>query len=147
MDKYNRAGAVEYARTWAFKRNPRYADFSKMGGDCTNFISQCLVAGGFAMDKNWFYYTLTRRSPSFSGVSFLYDFLLNKRHAKSAKLQDLDIGDIIQLSFDGANFTHSLLVVQSGDDPTIATHSNDAFARPLSTYTYKIARGINIVQR
>ena len=40
---YNREKAVAYARAWALKRNPRYLDFEKMGGDCTNFAS--LLAG------------------------------------------------------------------------------------------------------
>lgn len=33
---YNRAAAVEYARKWAFQRNPAYYNFENLGGDCTN---------------------------------------------------------------------------------------------------------------
>lgn len=29
--EYNRDAAVSYAHTWAYKRNPRYADFAGMG--------------------------------------------------------------------------------------------------------------------
>lgn len=43
---YDREKAVAYAHKWAYGRNPAYADFSAMGGDCTNFLSQCLHAGG-----------------------------------------------------------------------------------------------------
>ena len=43
---YNRSAAVEYAHQWAFGRNPEFYDFSQIGGDCTNFASQCLYAGG-----------------------------------------------------------------------------------------------------
>lgn len=32
-------------------RNPKYRDFSGSGGDCTNFVSQCVVAGGGKMNK------------------------------------------------------------------------------------------------
>jgi hypothetical protein len=32
---YNRIAAVDYAHEWAFRRNPAYADFSEMGGDCS----------------------------------------------------------------------------------------------------------------
>ena len=35
---------IAYARKWAFSRNPAYYDFDDIGGDCTNFISQCLQA-------------------------------------------------------------------------------------------------------
>ena len=42
---YNRAAAVAYAEKWAFSRNPEYYDFHGIGGDCTNFVSQCIYAG------------------------------------------------------------------------------------------------------
>ena len=52
---YNREKAIEYANTWAYGRNPAYYDYSNLGGDCTNFISQCLYAGGGIMNyaKTW----------------------------------------------------------------------------------------------
>ncbi|HOA41990.1 MAG TPA: amidase domain-containing protein, partial [Bacillota bacterium] len=43
--EYNRNKAIEYAERWAFDRNPRYLDFEKLGGDCTNYVSQCIYAG------------------------------------------------------------------------------------------------------
>ena len=42
---YDRQKAVAYARRWALGRNPAYFDFQDLGGDCTNFASQCLYAG------------------------------------------------------------------------------------------------------
>ena len=42
---YNRWVAVLYAHQWAFGRNPRFYDYEKLGGDCTNFASQCIFAG------------------------------------------------------------------------------------------------------
>ena len=42
---YNRQRAVEYAKKWALSRNPLFADFTGIGGNCTNFVSQCLYAG------------------------------------------------------------------------------------------------------
>ncbi|MFI2478283.1 amidase domain-containing protein [Nocardia xishanensis] len=41
----SRAAAVEYANRWALGRNPAYEDLGE--SDCTNFVSQCLRAGGF----------------------------------------------------------------------------------------------------
>ena len=48
--EYRRDLAVEYAHRWANGRNPRYLDFEKFGGDCTNFASQCLFEGSDAMN-------------------------------------------------------------------------------------------------
>ena len=42
---YNRELAVAYAHRWAYGRNPEYFDFQGIGGDCTNFASQCIYGG------------------------------------------------------------------------------------------------------
>ena len=42
---YDRARAVEYARRWALSRNPLFTDYTGIGGDCTNFVSQAIYAG------------------------------------------------------------------------------------------------------
>ena len=47
---YDRAAAVAYAHAWAYRRNPAYFDYSGIGGDCTNFASQCLYAGAPVMN-------------------------------------------------------------------------------------------------
>ena len=48
--EYDRMAAVEYARKWALGRNPKFRDYEEWGGNCTNFISQCINAGGIPMD-------------------------------------------------------------------------------------------------
>ena len=45
-DDYDVEKAVAYARTYAFESNPAYGQFEL---NCTNFVSQCLVAGGITM--------------------------------------------------------------------------------------------------
>lgn len=49
---YDRAAAVRYALRHVFRPNPDFAnmDTAGGGGDCTNFVSQCLLAGGWHMD-------------------------------------------------------------------------------------------------
>ena len=43
---YNTGAAVSYARQYCQNYNPRYANYRNDGGDCANFVSQCLLAGG-----------------------------------------------------------------------------------------------------
>ncbi|MDE5667595.1 MAG: amidase domain-containing protein, partial [Clostridia bacterium] len=78
---YDRQAAYEYAKKWAFSRNPAFYDFSKIGGDCTNFASQCIYAGAkimnFTPTFGWFYRSANDRTPSWTGVQFLYNFLVN----------------------------------------------------------------------
>ena len=52
--QYARRDAVQYARQWALSRNRAYNDFTKGGGDCMNFVSQCLYAGGLPFKNNGF---------------------------------------------------------------------------------------------
>ena len=56
---YNRKAAVAYAHHWACSRNPRFYDYENIGGDCTNFASQCLYAGtdimNFTPVFGWYY--------------------------------------------------------------------------------------------
>lgn len=47
-NNYNATQAVAYAREWGNARNPIYNSYLS---DCTNFVSQCLVAGGIPMEK------------------------------------------------------------------------------------------------
>ena len=79
--EYNRKEVVEYAKKWAFSRNPKYYNFDSVGGDCTSFASQCIYAGSKKMNytKNtgWYYINGNNKSPSWSGVEFLYKFLVN----------------------------------------------------------------------
>ena len=42
---YDRKQAIKYAKAWAYFRNPNYYNFDNIGGDCTNYISQCIYAG------------------------------------------------------------------------------------------------------
>jgi hypothetical protein len=55
---YMWAAAVTYARKYAINYNPNFANYtpgtpSNFGGDCTNFASQNMYAGGIKMDGNY----------------------------------------------------------------------------------------------
>jgi len=56
--KFNIIEACNYAETFALKPNPNYKSFENIGGDCTNFMSQILYAGGVKQTKAWKPYTL-----------------------------------------------------------------------------------------
>ena len=42
--RYDRQKVIEYAKKWAYLRNPKYYNFDSVGGDCTSFASQCIYA-------------------------------------------------------------------------------------------------------
>lgn len=157
VKEYNRKKAVEYARKWAYKRNPKYYNFDSVGGDCTSFISQCIYAGAGIMNYKkhigWYYNSSSDRTASWSGVKFLYNFLTSNKgigpRAIKGKISDLEIGDIVQLRFLEDRFSHSLIIIDKKgntlDDIYIATHTEDVCYRKLSTYNFKDIRFLHII--
>ncbi|MCI8368354.1 MAG: amidase domain-containing protein [Clostridia bacterium] len=152
---YNRRAAVAYARRWAFARNPKYYNFDKLGGDCTNFASQCIYAGAGVMNYTpvygWFYITANNRTASWTGVEYLYNFLVGNKDGAGPFAEEVDasqirIGDIIQLGRANGDFYHSPVVVGfRGGQPLIAAHTYDAYNRPINSYTYERIRYIHIL--
>lgn len=154
---YNRELAVEYARRWALDRNPRFYDYSEIGGDCTNFASQCLYAGSkimnYASPLGWYFINADHRSASWTGVQYLYNFLTRPTGVGPlghiVPMEDVEAGDISQFAGTSTWFTHSQVIVSVGAIPTlenilVCTHSLDSLDRPLSTYYFKKIRFIHI---
>ena len=56
--RYNREKAIAYADKYYANYNPKYKDCNAIGGDCTNYVSQCIgdkeEGGGIAFDYSWF---------------------------------------------------------------------------------------------
>ena len=159
MLEYNRAQAVLYALIWAFRRNPVYYDFSDIGGDCTNFVSQSLYAGSGVMNFTptfgWYYIDANQKSPSWTGVPFFYNFLLRGSMTDGPYGIEVPIdyilpGDFVQLNFNGTRYGHTPVIVETGNPPTfentlVAAHSEDADWRPISSYRFQNIRFIHIL--
>lgn len=158
---YDRRRAVEYARRWALARNPLFIDFTGQGGNCTNFVSQCIFAGAPVMNYTetfgWYYISADERAPAWSGVDELYNFLTgapdfvaqNKGYGPFASdarsSRKVEIGDVIQLANEEGRFYHSLIISDfTPDDVLVCAQSDDALDRPLSTYNYTSLRALHI---
>lgn len=155
---YNREKAVAYAHKWAFERNPQYYNFDHLGGDCTNFASQVLYAGSGIMNPKptfgWYYYSLNHRAPAWTGVEFLYKFLIKNMGIGPVAVEvgpsEVEPGDIVQLSFDGIVYSHTPMIVSVGTTPSpsnilVAAHTIDADNRPLNSYQYVSTRYLHIL--
>ena len=133
IQNYNRAAAVMYAHKWAYGRNPRFYDYENLGGDCTNFASQCIYAGSgvmnFTPEIGWYYIDANQKAPAWTGVPYLYNFLTRRGPSvgpvgEPCEMEELCPGDLIQLSFKGEEFQHSPIVVSVGEHPNPKTFSS-----------------------
>lgn len=149
---YDRKKAVTYARKWALSRNPAFYDFEKIGGDCTNFVSQCLYAAANIMNHTpitgWYYYSVNERSASWTGVEYLYQFLIHNQsvgpYAHIVPSHMAMPGDIVQLGTYTGHFYHSPIITEVSPIILVTAHSEDALDRPLYSYEYERARFLHV---
>ena len=151
---YDRKKAIQYAEKWAFKRNPEYYNYDNIGGDCTNFVSQCIYAGSNVMNYKktfgWYYINANEKAPSWSGVNYLYNFLTRNFEGagpvgKRVSQNQIKIGDVVQLAFLKSNFSHSLIVTKLlNGEIFVSTHTDDCFNRNLNSYKYSDIRFISM---
>jgi len=135
---YDRLRAVQYAERWWNDYNPR---FEKFAVDCTNFISQCLYAGGAPMrgypdrskgwwmqNKNWSY----SWSTSHSLRQYLLSSKVGLRGKRVAHPAELKLGDVIFYDFQGnGRFDHSTIVTAKDADgmPLVNAHTTNSRMR------------------
>lgn len=169
---YNREDAVTYANTWVDDetviRNDEWGIYDIYGGNCNNFISQCLFAGGIPMDyigqEQWKWYDDSidtwqepyGRSTSWTGVDDFYDYAANNTGYglvadTSLGVYDGDIGDILQYGANG-EWEHSVIITGVLTDETgaiqdylINSNTTDRKNYPASAYAYADKRLIKIV--
>ncbi len=170
-NKYNREKAVAYSYRYVGKdtvtRNDEYSDYSGYGGNCQNYCSQCILAGGIPMDIygdqwKWFgdevngYEEEYGRSGSWAGTEYFYEYCgKNTGYGMvadtSMNMFAAEKGDIMQYVIDG--WAHHSVVVtdvitdENGQvvDFLINSNTTDRTDFPLSAYGYTNIRLIHIV--
>ena len=149
---YNREKAREYALKWATSSNKEYYNYINDGGDCTNFVSQVLRAGGLEFVgskenatsiKSWFYYSsnLPNRTSTWTAAN-PFNLHFGKEYKRAYKYREykvedalknwdeiystIYIGDIVQYSRPNNIAFHSQAITDVLDKKTIyfSQHSN-----------------------
>lgn len=151
---YSRERAVNYAINFAAIPNPNFKYFipyGDNGGDCTNFTSQCLNAGGapmiFSGNNQWWYYnknsknnSLDKWSVSWAVANSLYWYLKNNyvknlygiKGKEVSDIKTLEIGDMIFFKDSQGNISHSAIITSFDDYgiPLIAQHTPNVLNIP-----------------
>jgi hypothetical protein len=140
---YNRLRAKQYADQYWNSHNP---DFLSFEVDCTNYVSQCLLAGGAPMnytgrrETGWWYQGRKAGrewwSYSWSVSHALHHYLMTSRSGLRAELvqspYELDLGDVIIYDWDGdGRYQHSTIVTgfDAAGEPLVNAHTANSRAR------------------
>lgn len=149
QNKYLRFEAVAYAINYALNPNPKYRYFELIddnGGDCTNFVSQCLFAGGAKMNhgNNWSWWYINNNtsnvmdatwSVSWAVAHSLYYYLKNNEETNSpyvkglevANVSELELGDLIFYENYNKKIFHSTIITSvSNGIPLVSQHTYNA---------------------
>lgn len=136
--KYNRLEAVKYAEAWWNGRNPAYRNFQD---NCTNFISQCLHAGGSPMigypnvGRGWWQQNEQWSwswSVAHSFQLYLTGATVGLRAQQVEKPEELLLGDVIAYDFENdGRWNHTTIVTAKDANgmPLVNAHSADSRRR------------------
>ena len=163
--KYDRQSAANYAMQYALVPNKKYKFYEFVngnGGDCTNFVSQCLRAGGAQMDYNnlrpWWYDGRGNASICWAVANSLFWYLktnqtLNRNVIKGFEVEDLsklEIGDLVFYENFVNSIFHGAIITSFIEDsgslqPRISQHSyNQIDETYKKNYDYKKAHFLKI---
>ena len=157
---YDRTRAVAYAKRWAFSRNPLFTDFTGLGGNCTNFVSQAIFAGGCVMnytpDFGWYYISPEDRAPAWSSVEYFFDFITGAPrfaarnggegpYGRVVERPFAMVGDAIQYANAEGDWYHTVIISKITENEIfVCAQSDDALDRPLSSYSFASYRILHI---
>ncbi|WP_051585953.1 serine hydrolase [Caldanaerobius polysaccharolyticus] len=151
--RYDREKAVKYAdmynggayRTEKNHRyNQKYPDYTALGGDCTNFVSQCLgdpeEGGGLPQDYTWFFNGKAGSKAWVQADSLASYLLYSGKGSLIAKgnyeevekhLSSLSIGDLIAYE-EKNDIVHFAIVtgLNSKSIPVVNSHTSDRYHVP-----------------
>ncbi|GAA2719761.1 MULTISPECIES: amidase domain-containing protein [Streptomyces] len=142
---YDYKAMAAYAEKYWSRYNPAYPSFNKGGGDCTNFISQALKAGGWKdapgseSDYTKWWYNSSNRSLSTSWVGaneWSWFTLSQKRATNLQNVYQMDVGDILQMDFDrDGSKDHSMIVTYRSrmGVPYVTYHSTNTFRKSVAS--------------
>ena len=164
-NKYDRNSARDYALSHVLESTP--VNYGSLGGNCQNYASWVLNAGGIPMDNDgsykWKHYDSSidetsskkGRTSSWTGVVNFYNYTKNNTGYGLCSEVDVntyygEAGDIIQIGYDN-EYRHSAVVIDtykkdgSTIDLILNSNTGDLEQFPLSAYVYPLKRLIKVL--
>lgn len=157
--KYDRNKAVDYSYKYCNLRNSEWFNYETTGGNCQNYVSQCLYYGGIPMDHigvdQWKNYGFdddvlinlneekSGRTASWIQVLYFNSYARNNKGygLVAEELNNIylaEIGDVVQVGYTSKeNMSHSTIVSKIVDNHILVnSNSLDMKDYPIEAYTY-----------
>ena len=136
---YNPSKAVAYARKYALNYNSAFHNYNPDGGDCANFVSQCLVEGGLQPNNSWGIYEQggeIRGNAAWVGATSLLNYFKNSDEFKNLVVanpsySDMKAGNPMWL-------TMGHVVICTADGGTWCAHNVDYIDHAPMTMLYTV---------
>lgn len=156
--QYNAVAAATYGETWAKAFNPEWYNYVN-GGDCANFVSQCLYMGGLPMTAAWHCedgesvrgYAMNR--PNSTPFTWIradalknYVVSIGGQLIRNPSQDQISLGDCIFYDWTGnGRMNHSAIVtsIQNGQ-PRVSSHSSDGKTHKNIYWTHGASSGWQI---
>ena len=146
---YNRQAAYNYMQTYIERRNGKWKVYDDLGGNCQNFGSQVLLAGGIPMDEEgsakWYWKSHSKQNYSWINVGRFMDYAkANTGYGlvsdPYANYYDGKTGDILIMGITDRNHTTVIAdTITSGGavvDYLICSNTSNYRNFPASAYYY-----------
>ncbi|MFT4214753.1 MAG: amidase domain-containing protein [Microbacterium sp.] len=140
---------LDYLHEYVFTYNSdEWGDYNDYGGDCTNFVSQGLIARGWEVDDTWYsagaMWTATKPWIATAAMASYFDSL-GLSYTTEDDLDRVRVGDIGLFSWGetAAGMDHTMTVSKveyvPGEDPKVyfISHNDDAEYRELIETLYE----------
>ncbi|MDX2524011.1 amidase domain-containing protein [Streptomyces europaeiscabiei] len=141
---YNYNAMATYTEKYWKNYNSAYRKYNSAGGDCTNYLSQGLLAGGWKQistvtpeEYDTWYYASNGTADAWIGVNEWSWFTQTaKRTTALANVYQMDIGDVLQVDFNkDGDKDHSMMTTyrSSSGVPYLTYHDADTYRRSVAS--------------
>lgn len=139
---YNVSKAIAYADKYCINYNSSYNSYKGRGGDCANFVSQCLYAGGFKQDSVWYRHSVAWINVMKQIAHFkAYGTFLNANNGNLIK------GNPIYFDWNGdGTYDHATICVGRNNNGVaiLDSHTKDLYHATWTNWSFKKAATIQL---
>ena len=139
---YNVASAIAYADKYCINYNSSYNSYKGRGGDCANFVSQCLFAGGFPQDSTWYKHSV-------AWINVMKQIAHFKQYGSfmNANNGNLLAGNPIYFDWNGdSTYDHATICVGRNNSGTaiLDSHTKDLYHAAWNNWSFSKAATIQL---